>query len=298
VPGDQVVTTVDAPVAMPRFREMPGSASVAVASVLGRAPAPARVLGVFPTAVYVDAGDTVVAVVTQDAVRLPNAIVVSAGSAQRPFGHVGVRTAASVGQGYVSLGSLIVRGTRWWDPRVRLDDFDRARAAANLRAIEGLLAAAPRRPGIVVPRGLADAFRSRHLPAVLAHARGLVGLGPGLTPSGDDILSGALAAFRVLGTDGRFADALASAVTALAPGRTTALSATLLRLAADGQVSEEAARVLRAVPRADALEPAVRALLGLGHTSGADLAAGLLMGGMAAVGMGSEAATPMGSAIG
>jgi hypothetical protein len=254
-----------------------------MASPLGRAPAPARVLGAFPTAVYVDAGDTVVAVVTSDAVRLPNAVVVPVASSECPFGQLSARTPASIGNGCVTLGPLVVRASHWWDPRVRPGVIDRAAAALHLATLGRLLAAATQQPGLRVPAGLGEALRTHDLPAVVAHAGAIVGLGPGLTPSGDDVLSGALAAFRVLGLDQAFADSAGRVVAAVALGRTTALSATLLRLAANGDVSAEAARVLCAVSRGDALEPPVRSLLRLGHTSGADVAAGIFTGGMAAV---------------
>ena len=57
---------------------------------------------------------------------------------------------------------------------------------------------------------------------------GLIGLGPGLTPSGDDFLVGALATLDAIGADDEHA-ALARAVIAAAPGATSALSACFLR---------------------------------------------------------------------
>ena len=65
--------------------------------------------------------------------------------------------------------------------------------------------------------------------------------------------------------------------------RTTAISATLLHCAARGQTAIEVAAVLRAVAGQAEPRPAVRRLLGAGHTSGADLAWGLLAGCRAAL---------------
>src|SRR5262249_13546495 len=59
----------------------------------------------------------------------------------------------------------------------------------------------------------------------------LLGRGPGLTPAGDDVLAGLLAGRAAYGPDDR---ALADDICALAPSRTTALSAALLRHAARG----------------------------------------------------------------
>ena len=58
---------------------------------------------------------------------------------------------------------------------------------------------------------------------------GLVGRGPGLTPSGDDALAGALLVAHALGTGAALADAVRARL-----GATTAVSAALLDAAADG----------------------------------------------------------------
>jgi hypothetical protein len=111
----------------------------------------------------------------------------------------------------------------------------------------------------------------------------LLGLGPGLTPSGDDIVAGALCALRLLGGEKTFTAALADHVTGAALTRTTALSATLLRLAAQGDVAAEVGRVFMGITGHACLDEPARRLLEIGHTSGADLAAGLLAGGAAAL---------------
>ena len=110
------------------------------------------------------------------------------------------------------------------------------------------------------------------------------GLGPGLTPSGDDVLAGLLVALRHLGTAAGaeravwLADWLAAAVTFDARTRTTPISATLLHCAARGEASAEVLAVLRGIAGRQSLEPALHRLLQLGHTSGADLACGLRIG--------------------
>jgi hypothetical protein len=79
------------------------------------------------------------------------------------------------------------------------------------------------------------------------------------------------------------ADWLGAAVTADAGTRTTALAATLLHCAAHGQAAGEVAAVLRGIAGQEPPHPAIRRLLGVGHTSGADLAWGLLAGCRAAL---------------
>jgi hypothetical protein len=277
------VAGVRAPTPEARFGAIPGAASLALATVLSRSRRAGRVAAVFPAAVYLDMGEIVIAVVTCDAVRLPNAIVIAASAAQRPFRHVGAGSLGAAGEGDVVLGHLIIHAARWWNPQVDLGVIDHARVTAGPAAMAARLAVAPRQPGLDVPPDLGEALRAEDQRAAVAQARALVGRGPGLTPSGDDILGGALAAFRALGGDRGFADSLATAVAELAPGRTTALSTTLLRLAAHGSLADDAAAVLRALVTGDRLQPTLDVLLGLGHTSGADVAAGLMAGGTAGI---------------
>jgi hypothetical protein len=117
--------------------------------------------------------------------------------------------------------------------------------------------------------------------ASVAAAARLLGRGPGLTPSGDDILAGFLAGAAAFGLD---AAALRHAVAVLAPARTTALSAALLRHAARGECLDELAAVAAVLtsqpPCRSELAGTGRAvgrLLSVGHTSGAALALGLVL---------------------
>ena len=64
--------------------------------------------------------------------------------------------------------------------------------------------------------------------------QGLIGLGPGLTPSGDDLLGGCMIALHAFG-QARIAQALGQVVLALAPTRTNAISMAHLGCAAEGQ---------------------------------------------------------------
>jgi len=92
-----------------------------------------------------------------------------------------------------------------------------------------------------------------------------VGSGPGLTPLGDDVLAGYLAARFLSG------DPVEGAQVAEALSSTTALSATLLQVAAEGALAEPAHRLLED----GALEP----LLSWGATSGSGVLVGLGLGG-------------------
>ena len=113
--------------------------------------------------------------------------------------------------------------------------------------------------------------------AAAAAARPLVGMGPGLTPSGDDALAGMEAALHALGhpAAGFLAVALDDVVE-----RTTAVSATLLRHAARGEFAERIHRLLAALLGKDdaALPGAVERAAAWGATSGMDGLVGVLAG--------------------
>lgn len=103
-----------------------------------------------------------------------------------------------------------------------------------------------------------------------AAVRRLVGAGDGLTPLGDDVLCGWLAAHRSLGVPTPEVDAEVRAQAA----RTTLLSATLLDCALHGEVLPELGGWLAALVTPQDLPAATRALLAVGATSGAGLLAG------------------------
>ncbi len=107
-------------------------------------------------------------------------------------------------------------------------------------------------------------------------ANQLAGLGPGVTPSGDDLLLGAITGLRYTGAD----RVLPAALLAGAEGRTTWASAQLLRYALVGEVSAPLLTVASALVQGDigAVEPTTGALLRVGETSGADALVGLVLG--------------------
>lgn len=225
---------------------LPGAASVAVRDLVTGPPRSGRVVAVFPTCVYVELAGSLLAVEVAGALRLPCAVVLGAGADQRPLAGTAAADPATVGDGRVRLGHLDVRIARWW---------------------------APARPRGHRPRDAATAGSAGWDAVALRW----LGLGPGLTPAGDDLLAGLL-----VGLAGRpdLRDPLAAAVLRHAPARTTWLSAELLRLAADGLALRQVVAVADALAGhgpGDALPRAVPALLAVGHTSGPALARGLLL---------------------
>ncbi len=98
----------------------------------------------------------------------------------------------------------------------------------------------------------------------------LLGLGPGLTPSGDDVLGGALLALRMLGRS-ETAALLAHPIDLLGPAATNPISLAYLHAAAQGCASSVLHDALNAVfTDSPALESALRGLDRMGHSSGWD----------------------------
>lgn len=160
------------------------------------------------------------------------------------------------------LGALLVAGTA---PGGRLDASLRARA----------------RPAVVA---LAAACDADDATAAIEPATQLLGLGPGLTPAGDDLVGGVLFARAVLGRSGvANADAwqaAGAAIVAAAGGRTHPVSAALLADLASGRGHAPLLELVAALARSLG-EPALHAarrFVAIGHSSGWDTLAGYAAG--------------------
>lgn len=127
-------------------------------------------------------------------------------------------------------------------------------------------------------QALLPAWRARDAGAVRRAATGLVGLGPGLTPSGDDLLAGLLiGTARAHGGD---VAELGRASLAAAAGRTTDVALARLGHTARNTVEDVQESVLTSLLGRDdsALDTAVARAARWGHTSGADTLVGLFLG--------------------
>ncbi|HSA89910.1 MAG TPA: DUF2877 domain-containing protein [Burkholderiales bacterium] len=113
--------------------------------------------------------------------------------------------------------------------------------------------------------------------ALANEASQLIGLGPGLTPSGDDYFGGVLVALRWLGR-GAQADSLWRWLEPRLAARTSEISAAHLAAAASGQVHEALHEVLADLSAWEApdLHPSLARLDAVGHTSGWDALAGVV----------------------
>ncbi len=256
-----------------------GRATGFACAALAGSPGPARLLGSFPSACYLELGSgAVVAVLTSDAVQLPIGVTLPWSSDRLDLRTVGsdpaeVLAGSSPG---IRIGRLRVRLTAGRDAGlppcgrpVRIPEWAAGVAGwpdgAGWRQAQAALFDAPE-----------------------AAVQRLLGRGPGLTPAGDDLLCGALAAVRLFGIAD---DGLATAVrrrladhTALT---TTSLSRQLLLCAAAGDGLPELANLGSAMcgPDPEPAEQALSELLRIGHSSGAALATGLLAGARRAAAM-------------
>ncbi len=120
---------------------------------------------------------------------------------------------------------------------------------------------------------LADTGDREGVPA--AEVRDLIGLGPGLTPSGDDLIGGAMIALGALGR-GELATALAEWVLPIARERTGKISFAHLSCAANGEGAEALHEAIAGVAAYDAtaITAAIAGLDDIGHSSGWDALAG------------------------
>jgi hypothetical protein len=208
-----------------------------------------------------------------------------------------------------------------WDPHPHLEPAacPPARLARNVACLTTLLAekapqeglaalasigdagadASPKAPAFSVPGNqesfllhtarpaaahLLDGVMRQHMPAIHEGANGLIGLGPGLTPSGDDLLIGFIAATSVLGEPlgltNTWYPRVHRELLTIARGRTNKLSITWMEYAQQGEVAEHIGRLFHALVGEDArqLESTALTVLKTGATSGADLLAGVILG--------------------
>jgi hypothetical protein len=180
-----------------------------------------------------------------------------------------------VGRGTVQVGGLTLRVLRWWDPAPVLGPLSRARLEQGVAALQRACASARHGPSLAGhddPIALAACCAEGDLAGAVEAAERMTGLGTGLAPGGDNMISGLLLALRLLGgaiPGGTravwLADWLGAAVTSDAELRTTSLGATLLYCAAHGQATAEVSAVLLALAGQHPLGPAIRTLLAAGQ---------------------------------
>ena len=233
------------------------------AHLLAAPPREATVLAAFPSALYLHVDDGLLPVLARGALRLPTAVVV-AGAACRTGWGVQPGDAVGVGGGMVVLPRVTVRAVRQWRPR-------RMPVAPGVSPVH-LVSWSPSRWREDAAELAGRVVAHEELRAVV---RRLVGSGPGLTPSGDDVLCGVLLGLRLLGRAAELPRVWEAVVPRLAS--TTTLGAALLVEALQGFAVPPVISLGQALAAGDEgrVRRALEDVLAIGHSSGADLLAGL-----------------------
>lgn len=268
-------------------RAFAADAGSSLADLLTGPPRPARVLATFPTAVYLlPDGGRAVAVEAADGVGLPNALRVHVPAAGLELAAVPCDAPATIGRGKVEVAGLMVAVDRWVDHTYRPAGVDVPLLLGRLDQVDAALVAAEPLPPRLAHRvaELEEALTTGSTDALVDAGRALIGLGHGLTPTGDDVLCGLLSAGRTFATSfrteplDRTLQHLGATLSLDAAERTTALSAALLWHAARAELARPARDLLRGLLGRTPVGPATTALLAVGHSSGRDLAIGLGIG--------------------
>lgn len=129
-------------------------------------------------------------------------------------------------------------------------------------------------------QNLAMGISLRSRPIFLQGVRQLVGLGFGLTPTGDDALLGFILAMELDAANRSFISGLTADILSWLPGRTTEISEQFLRLGLQSHYAEPPLSLLQSLYHGDATAQtaAIEQVLGIGHSSGGDLLTGLAAG--------------------
>lgn len=201
-------------------------------------------------------------------------------------------TEVVLGGGRIHTTGMSIPVTRWWPTQPRLQRLTMDELAASRSRLAEVLADEPPDDylgrSVVAERSSAfiATLRSMNPREAVEAAERLIGLGPGATPAGDDVLAGVLVTLRhvppavvdmaALLRDqmATLGDALGQTAAGIAPKQTSALSRALLRRAAAGDMIDRAVTLFEALGGpGDAM--AARRLIGVGHTSGRDLLVGV-----------------------
>ena len=247
-----------------------------------------RVLGVFDRACdLVAPGGQVVALVTRDIGDGPFNIVVEAHAGE--WSSIEPGTPAQIQASVLSLSGTqitLTQATAWepcpdWNAirqqRATIaQHLPQLQAAVQAATTQGLLVSLEEtiRTGTDIERALYAGWHG-NLAQVQRAAKGLAGLGQGLTPAGDDFLCGLMLwAWLAHPAPRGFCHNIAEA----AAPCTTTLSAAFLRAASRGECSAAWHELLCTLScdADEGLEQAARNVLAYGETSGADTLAGFL----------------------
>jgi hypothetical protein len=224
-------------------------------------------------------GDGLITIADPTVGAVPSGIVLEAPTS---FEQLGVSRGDGVAcADELHIGNLVIAlaGAAAWSPVLA------ARAVADSHLVLETWPLARVRHGLPAQRAqpivrqLRQAHHDQDLPAMLTASRGLVGLGQGLTPAGDDVLIGFSAA--LWSADDPLATPFSAGIAELAAHRTTDVALEFYRAAARGEFSARLHTVFSALAEyrdPTRLSLAFDGALDWGATSGADTLLGVMLG--------------------
>ncbi len=280
------------------------SADAELLRALATRPDVGRVHSVFERVVNVDIGDgRLLTLANRDADDAPDTVVVDVATWRAP--HLAAGTEVDLAPDAIRLGHRIVvtlASARPWSARLPPYPDDDATVRANLplarehlerhgsgigltrsitaavpSTLEQALVAAFQR----ATRELCAALARNAVPPAIDEAIGrLIGLGPGLTPAGDDFLLGLLTALNIPGSPRADLRYIGAAAVACAARRTNRISLAALHHAANGRVRDRIVHLCRTLmyDSAGTMRAALDGVLRIGASSGTDISLGLLAG--------------------
>ncbi len=272
---------------------------------------------VFRKAVNITLDDTMLALLSNELPRMPNSLRLPSVVAEELLPQLRPGMEVWIGNERLLIPtrnfSLHLPEMPAWEPRPDIAAYHwrRETVAQHVRLLARYLADQPQQGGLAPLIGpllqgrlqlaqetplsrmalpklqmLALASWRQDIAGVEEATRGLAGLGPGLTPSGDDALGGFTSIMALfspqLSADGASRKHIARTIATVARPRTTALSAVLLAHAACGEVAEQLSSLLLTLSLpAEASEVVLNAadrVLAFGASSGGDTLLGILLG--------------------
>lgn len=130
---------------------------------------------------------------------------------------------------------------------------------------------------------LMTAIRAGSSKDIKKRVRKLIGFGPGLTPSADDMLSGLMTSLTLIAENfgnTNFVRRVNKDITSCIPGGTSLISQEFLMHAAAGEANDPIITLIEKVltSKSKELESVTKAVLSIGGTSGTDIVLGILLG--------------------
>lgn len=286
-----------------------------IQSLFLQEPQVGTVYSVFNKATYIIFDEILLSLLSDELPHMPNSVRLRSVVIDELLSNLQPRMEVCVGN-----GSLIIPNCNFsfhltdiplWEPRpdVTIYQWNRETVAQHSRLLTQFLAKKQHQNGLAPLVGslllenspqetplsrmampklrlLVQSSWRQNIAGVEEAAFGLAGLGPGLTPSGDDVLGGFAAIMTLLSpqlsADSISRKHIASTIAKVAKPRTTKLSAVLLEFAAQGEVSEQFGTLLLSlnlpVEEFEIVQKAADGVLAFGASSGGDSLLGMLLG--------------------